>query len=366
MTEMNPAARDVAHMARAIRLAERGLYSCDPNPRVGCVIVSGGQVVGEGWHAVAGEAHAEINALKQAGAAARGATVYLSLEPCCHHGKTPPCTDALIRAGVKRVVAAMQDPNPKVAGKGFDKLRAAGIDVQAGVLEAQARALNPGFIQRMQHGRPWVRCKFGMSLDGRTALADGRSQWITGAAAREDVQRWRARSSAIMTGIGTVLADDPSLTVRIDTGAEKVRQPLRVVLDSHLTLSAAAKIISQPGRTLVFSTEQDTDHARALTRAGAEVFHLPSLSPALVLEGLARLEVNELWIEAGATLAGSFLRAGMIDELVLYVAPKILGDSARGLFRLPALESLDEAVKLEFTDVRAVGEDWRIVATVRK
>jgi diaminohydroxyphosphoribosylaminopyrimidine deaminase/5-amino-6-(5-phosphoribosylamino)uracil reductase len=351
-------------MSHALQLAERGMYSTDPNPRVGCVLVKDSVVVGTGWHEVAGGPHAEIHALNNAGAQARGATAYVTLEPCCHHGKTPPCTDALIAAGVVRVVAAMTDPNPQVGGQGLQQLRDAGIEVDSGLLESQALALNPGFVQRMRSGRPWVRCKSALSLDGKTALANGQSQWITGEAARLDVQRWRARSAAIVTGIGTVLADDPSLTVRMDTGMQPVRQPLRVVLDRQLRISPAAKILAQPGNALIFTTVADAKRVAALQRESVQVVTLPELRLDAVLAQLAQQQCNEVWIEAGATLSGALLSAGLVDELILYVAPKLLGDSARGLFQLPALSALADAVSLEFKDVRMVGNDMRIIAKI--
>jgi diaminohydroxyphosphoribosylaminopyrimidine deaminase / 5-amino-6-(5-phosphoribosylamino)uracil reductase len=355
---------DYAHMSHALQLAERGLYSTDPNPRVGCVLVNDGTVVGTGWHEVAGGPHAEIHALHNAGTNARGATAYVTLEPCCHHGKTPPCTDALIAAGVARVVAAMTDPNPKVGGQGLQQLRDAGIAVDSGLLESQALALNPGFVQRMRRGRPWVRCKSALSLDGKTALANGQSQWITGDAARLDVQRWRARSSAIVTGIGTVLADDPSLTVRIDTGMNPVRQPLRVVLDRQLRIAPHAKLLAQPGNSLIFTTVADVQRVAALQRERVQVVTLPELGLDAVLARLAQQQCNEVWIEAGATLSGALLSAGLVDELVLYVAPELLGDTARGLFQMPGLSALTDAVLLEYSDVRMVGKDMRIVAKV--
>ena len=353
-------------MSHALQLAERGVYSTDPNPRVGCVLVKDGRVVGEGWHHVAGGPHAEIHALNHAGAKARGATAYVTLEPCCHHGKTPPCSEALIAAGVARVVAAMTDPNPKVSGKGLQQLRDAGIEVDSGLIESQALALNPGFVHRMRSGRPWVRCKSALSLDGKTALANGQSQWITGDAARLDVQRFRARSSAIVTGIGTVLADNPSLTVRIDTGLHPVRQPLRVVLDTHLRIAPGAKILAPPGRTLIFTTVGDTQRAAALQSDNVQVVALPELQLDVILIHLAQEQCNEVWIEAGAILSGAFLSAGLVDELVLYIAPKLLGDAARGLFQLPALSALADAVSLEMTDVRMVGKDLRITAKILK
>jgi diaminohydroxyphosphoribosylaminopyrimidine deaminase/5-amino-6-(5-phosphoribosylamino)uracil reductase len=357
-------------MAEAIRLARRGIYSTHPNPTVGCVIVNRGAVVGRGWHARAGEGHAEVLALAEAGAAARGAAVYVTLEPCSHQGRTPPCADALIAAGAKRVVAAMQDPNPRVAGQGLEKLRAAGIAVETGLLEAEAQALNPGFVSRMQRGRPWVRLKLASSLDGRTAMASGESRWITGPAARADVQRLRARSAAIITGIGTVLADDPSLNVRLPAselcGVEPVRQPLRVVLDSRLSMPVSAKMLALPGDTLVVGSCADSARREALTAAGAEVVCLdvpgPRPLPLAVLAMLAQREINEVLLECGATLAGAFMTAGLVDELVLYLAPHLMGDNGRGLCLLPGLEKMPDRIALEWQDVRRVGEDLRVIA----
>ncbi len=357
-------ADDHRHMAQALALAARGLYTTDPNPRVGCVLVNGGQVVGEGWHARAGEAHAEIHALMAAGPRARGATAYVSLEPCCHHGRTPPCTEALVEAGVARVVAAMSDPNPRVGGQGLARLAAAGIAVSSGVLEAEARALNPGFVMRMRQDRPFVRCKLAMSLDGRTALASGESRWITGEAARRDVHRLRARSSAVMTGVGTVLADDPALTARLDD--EALIQPLRVVLDSRLRTPPGARILASPGRTLlVAASPTPADPRRALEAAGARILESPAGAdgrPALpaVLAELGRREINEVHLECGARLAGAALAAGLVDELVLYVAPLLLGDAARGLFHLPGLKRMSQRVELQLLELRAVGRDWRL------
>lgn len=362
-------AADFEYMSRALQLAERGLYTTDPNPRVGCVLVKDGAVVGEGWHVRAGEAHAEINALAQAGDRAHGATAYVTLEPCCHHGRTPPCSAALIEAGVTRVVAAMVDPNPQVAGQGLAQLRAAGIAVEHGVMAAQAEALNPGFVMRMRKGRPFVRAKLAMSLDGRTAMASGESKWITGAAARADVQRLRARSGAIITGIGTVLADDPSLTVRLDdAGAEPARQPLRVVLDPHLSLPPTARLLGLPGRTLVFTAVNDAAPRDQLVNAGAKVIRIAGHDEGLdlhaMLETLAGEQINEALLETGATLSGAMLRAGLIDELVIYMAPHLMGDGARGLFHLPGLSEMKDRVALEIADIRAVGKDWRITCKV--
>jgi diaminohydroxyphosphoribosylaminopyrimidine deaminase/5-amino-6-(5-phosphoribosylamino)uracil reductase len=365
---MNPAI-DHLHMARALRLAERGLLTTDPNPRVGCVLVKEDRIVGEGWHERSGEPHAEIHALQQAGEQAAGATAYVTLEPCCHQGRTPPCTEALIAAGVARVVAAMEDPNPQVAGKGLSVLQQAGIDIRSGVLAAEAEKLNAGFVMRMRQGRPRVRCKLAMSVDGRTAMAGGESQWITGEAARRDVHRLRARSSAIMTGIETVLADDPSLTARPEDDAGKeIRQPLRVILDSRLRTPLAAGLLQMPGKTLLVTGEADTEKALRLTRKGVEVATLPMQDGRLdlpaVLQYLGALEMNEVHLEAGATLCGAMLQARLIDELVIYMAPHLMGNAARGLFALPGLESMEQRVQLSISDIRAVGEDWRITATL--
>lgn len=355
-------------MARALRLARRGLFSTDPNPRVGCVLVKHGEVVGEGWHEYAGGPHAEVNALSQAGEQARGATAYVTLEPCCHHGRTPPCTEALLAAGVARVVAAMEDPNPRVGGDGLARLAAAGVAVENGLLEDRAEALNPGFAKRMRLGLPLVRSKLAMSLDGRTAMASGESQWITGPAARRDVQRLRARSSAILTGSGTLLADNPSLTVRAEELGQAVsRQPLRVIVDSVLRTPADARLLGLPGKTVIATAGGNEERAQALRAAGAHVIRLPDGDgkvdlPALLGYLAAEYEVNEVHVEAGATLNGALLGAGLIDELVLYMAPLLLGDGARGLFRLPGLERMAERVELRIQDMRSVGDDWRITA----
>ena len=359
---------DTAYMARALRLAERGLMTTAPNPRVGCVLVKEGVVVGEGWHERAGQPHAEINALQQAGPQANAATAYVTLEPCCHQGRTPPCTDALIAAGVTRVVAAMEDPNPQVAGQGLAALRAAGIDATAGLLAEAAGQLNAGFVMRMQQGRPWVRCKLAMSVDGRTAMASGESQWITGEAARADVHRLRGRSDAIMTGIGTVLADDPSLTVRLDGMDDNFSQPLRIILDSNLRTPPDAKLLDLPGETLIVTGAVDADNEARLTRTGIRIVTLPmqdgQLDLQAVLQYLGTLQINEVHLEAGATLCGAMLQAGLLDELVIYMAPHLMGNAARGLFALPGMEQMAQRIKLSITDMRAVGDDWRITATV--
>jgi len=355
-------AEDHAFMARALRLAERGLCTTTPNPRVGCVVVRDGTVVGEGWHERAGEPHAEVHALRAAGERARGATVYVSLEPCSHQGRTPPCVDALIEGGVTRVVAAMQDPNPRVAGTGLSQLRAAGIATECGVLEAEARDLNIGFVSRMTRGRPWVRMKIAASLDGKTALLNGKSQWITGPDARRDGHRLRARACAVLTGFGTVRDDDPRLTVR---DVETSRQPLRVVVDSRLETPLDAKVL-EGGNVLVFAAIADPARIAALEQRGAQVIVLANAAHKVDLEAmlaeLGRRELNEVHIEAGFKLNGSLLKAGVVDELVIYLAPCLLGDAARGLFDLPALGNLAQRRSLTIRDVRQVGDDLRIVA----
>ena len=365
-------AADARFMARALELAERGRYTTDPNPRVGSVIVRDGRIVGEGWHRKAGEPHAERIALAAAGDAARGATCYVTLEPCSHHGRTPPCADALVAAGVGRVVAAMEDPNPLVAGQGLARLRAAGVEVAVGLMEGAAAALNPGFVRRMQTGRPYVRCKLAMSLDGRTAMASGESQWITSEDARRDVQRLRARSSAIVTGVATVLADDPSLNVRLAPAelpgvetADYLRQPLRVVMDSHLRTPAGARLLGLPGQVLVLGMRDHAARRDGLLATGAEVAILPGadrIDPGAALDELGRRGVNEVLLEAGPTLAGAFLGAGLVDELVLYVAPHLMGDAARGLCRLPGIERMADRLALRFGELRQVGTDLRITA----
>jgi len=351
-------------MARALHLAERGLYTTSPNPRVGCVLVKHNDVVGEGWHERTGKDHAEVIALKAAGVAARGATVYVTLEPCSHHGRTPPCTDALIAAGVARVVLAVQDPNPKVAGEGIAKLRAAGIEVEHGLMEQAARELNIGFFARMTRGTAWLRSKIAMSLDGRTALANGASQWITGKDARLDVQHWRARSCAVLTGISTVLADDARLNVR-DVATE--RQPMRVVLDSRLRMPPGARILPG-GNVLIYTAVRDAEKCAALELAGATVCVLPDANGKVdlvaMLRDLSQRGCNEVLAEAGATLNGAMLRAGLVDELLLYIAPQLLGDISRGMAQLGELTSLDQRIDLKWQDMRQIGNDLRIIAKV--
>ena len=349
-------------MAQALRLAERGLYSTTPNPRVGCVIVKDGRVVGEGWHHRAGEPHAEVHALRAADDAARGATAYVTLEPCSHHGRTPPCADALIAAGVSRVVAAMQDPNPQVAGRGIARLAEAGIVSECGLLEVEARALNIGFVSRMTRGRPWLRLKVAASLDGKTALENGASQWITGPAARQDGHRWRARACAILSGIGTVRDDDPRLNVR---GVDTPRQPLKVIVDSRLELSHKTKVLDDGG-LIVATASTDRNKADVLRELGAEVLLLPGADGKVdllaLLEELGRRGINELHGEGGFRLNGALLGAGLVDELLLYLAPCLIGDAARGVFNLPALVSLDGKQRLNIRDVRTVGSDLRVLA----
>jgi diaminohydroxyphosphoribosylaminopyrimidine deaminase / 5-amino-6-(5-phosphoribosylamino)uracil reductase len=350
-------------MARAFELAQRGLYTTDPNPRVGCVLVKDAAVVGEGWHQRAGGPHAEAHALAAAGAAARGSTAYVTLEPCDYYGRTPPCSQALIDAGVARVVYALNDPNPQVAGQGANRLRAAGIAVQSGLMSAESEALNPGFLKRMRHGLPYVRVKLAASLDGRTALASGESRWITSRAARQDGQFGRARSSIVMTGVGTILADDPALNVRIE---DSDRQPLRVVLDSRLRTPSDSRVLQREGRVLIVGTEDDVDRRRSLERQGAEVAIVPASAGrpdlAAVLRLLAERSANEIWVEAGATLAGSFVRESQFDELVVYIAPSLLGGDARPLLQLPVLANLDDRVTLRFAQCRSVGDDLCITA----
>lgn len=358
---------DQRHMAQALALAERGLYGTTPNPRVGCVLVRDGAVLAEGWHARAGGPHAEAAAIAEAsarGLSLRGATAYVTLEPCNHQGRTPPCARALIEAGVARVVIAMADPNPTASG-GMQALREAGITVECGLLQAEAEALNPGFIARVTRQRPWVRMKIAASLDGRTALVDGRSQWITGAAARQDGHQWRARACAILTGIGTVRDDDPQLNVRdVDT----TRQPLRVVIDSRLETPLSARIL-QGSKTLLLSAIDDPAREAAYAVRGVEVERVPSNAQGktdlpLVLETLARRGINELHVEAGAKLNGSLLREGCVDELLIYLAPSVIGDTGLGMFALPPLAELAAQQRLQFTDVRQIGDDLRILARV--
>lgn len=355
---------DCEFMARALVLARRGMYTAHPNPRVGCVLVHAGEIVGEGWHRKAGDAHAEIVALTDAGEAARGATAYVTLEPCAHHGKTAPCTEALIGAGVASVVVAMQDPFREVDGDGLAALRGAGIAVRVGLMADEALSLNEGFISRVTRNRPFLRLKMASSLDGCTAMADGESQWISGPEARADVQRLRASSGAVLTGIGTVVADDPSLTVRDESLACGGMQPLRVVLDSALRMPLSARMLQLPGQTLIFCSD---DRNRAeLERAGAAV-HVVSgaggrLNLAEVMTMLAELGVNDVLVEAGPGLAGSLLASGLVDELVIYQSPHIMGSETQGMFRTPGWNTMGGRMQLDITDVRRVGADTRVTA----
>lgn len=359
---------DAHYMARAIELARNGLYTTHPNPRVGCVIVRDGQVVGEGWHVRTGEPHAEVHALRAAGELARGATAYVTLEPCSHHGRTPPCAEGLVNAGVARVVAAMQDPNPEVAGRGLKRLADAGIEVRCGVLEGEARALNQGFLKRMEHGLPYVRVKLAMSLDGRTAMASGESQWITGPAARSAVQRLRAQSSVVLTGADTVLADGARLTVRADelglspeqTALALSRPPLRVLVDGRLRVPLDAPFF-KAGPALVATcvppAEQYSTGPECLVLAGENgQVNLRQLLVALAARG-----VNDVLVEAGPRLAGAFAEQGLVDEYQIFVAAKFLGSTARPLLELP-LTRMSEATTLNIIEMRAVGDDWRVIA----
>ena len=366
-------AMDYEHMAHALQLAANGLYDTAPNPAVGCVLVKDARVVGTGWTAPAGGPHAEIVALKAAGAAARGATAYVTLEPCCHTGRTGPCTKALLEAGVARVVFAGRDPNPRVNGGGAAELEAAGIAVEGGVMENETESLNRGFFTRMRRGVPYVRSKLAVSLDGRTALANGASKWITSAAARSDVHRWRARSSAVLTGSGTIVDDDPSLDAR-RAEAEipesiGIKQPLRVVIDARLKMPPTAKKLSLPGEVLVLTTRAlDDPKAEALRAAGARVDRIAGDAEhcdlRAVIAHLAALEINDVWVEAGAGLNGALLKAGLIDELIIYMAPRVLGATARGMFEVLALESLADATQVSFDDICKIGADLRITAHV--
>jgi diaminohydroxyphosphoribosylaminopyrimidine deaminase/5-amino-6-(5-phosphoribosylamino)uracil reductase len=355
---------DHAFMSRALQLAEKGLYTTTPNPRVGCVITRNDEIVGSGWHEKAGQPHAEINALAMAGTAARGATAYVTLEPCSHHGRTPPCTDALIRAGIIRAVIAMQDPNPQVLGGGIAALKQAGIAVQTGLMQNLTEALNTGFIKRMQQKKPWVSVKMAVSLDGKTALNNGQSQWITGEAARRDGHHWRARSCAIMTGIGTIRADNPRLTVRHTSTS---RQPKKIIIDNHLAIPIDADILKE-GDTCIFTASAgNTAKIARLERMGVHVIptertdqgqvNLPS-----VMTTLAQLECNEILVEAGSALSGALIRAGLVDELIIYMAPSLLGGNARNMFQWPELTSLEQKITPRIIDMRMIGRDIRIIA----
>jgi len=354
---------DEYYMLYALDLAARALFTTTPNPRVGCVIVKNDKIIGEGWHQIPGGPHAEVFAIQQAGEEAKDATFYVTLEPCAHFGATPPCVDAVIAAGPKRVVIAMQDPNPLVAGQGIARLQTAGIEIEIGICEKNAINLNHGFISRMTRHRPWVRVKAGMSLDGRTAMANGESQWITGQAARDDVQYGRAKSCAILSGIGTVLSDDPLLNVRLP---DIKRQPLRVIVDSTLRISPQAKLLQENGNVLIATCSQDVNRKNALEKKGVLVAVLPEdennkVDLLALMQLLAeQYKINDVWVEAGATLMGALATAELVDEYILYIAPKFLGDNGRGLLHLPQLQHLNDAINLTITEVKMIGEDLRI------
>ena len=359
---------DHQYMTRALELARRGLWTTSPNPRVGCVIVREGMIVGEGWHRRTGEPHAEVLALAEAGGRARGGTAYVTLEPCSHHGRTPPCTDALIAARVGRVIGAMEDPNPLVAGQGFARLREAGIDVRCGLLGEEAKELNIGFVARMTRGRPWLRLKTAASLDGRTALSDGRSQWITGAAARSDGHAWRARACAIMTGMGTMGRDDPRLDVReVPTD----RQPLKVLVDAHLGVDLHARLLVG-GQVLIATAARNPDKEAELVDRGCEILHVPQQAdPAVpdrarvdlvaLVQALAARGCNEVHVEGGRRLNGALIGLGLADELLYYMAPALMG-AGPGPYEIPEVAALDARHALEFRDVAMVGDDLRLLA----
>lgn len=361
-------------MALALRLAEQGLYTTQPNPRVGCVIVKNSQLIGQGAHLMAGEPHSEVFALRQAGVDAKGADAYVTLEPCSHHGRTPPCVDALIHAGVKRVVIAMQDPNPLVAGNGIKRLQAHNIQVEVGLMEKESLALNPGFISRMTYGKSYVRSKIAASLDGRTALKNGKSLWITGEAARDDVQLWRAQSCAIITGVGTVLSDNPSMNVRLAhlSSSNISRQPLRVIVDSQLQIPLDCKILetaSMQASPVVIAYANDTaNNLKALSATGAELLHLPDVNSRVdlvaLLANLAGRGVNEVLLEAGQGLNGAFLQSNLIDEFIFYYAPKLMGSDAKAMFTITELTEMTQATELQILDVRQVGADIRLRAKI--
>ena len=359
-------AAESAFMERALHLAKRGQYSAHPNPMVGCVLVKDGNVVGEGWHALAGEPHAEINALQAAGENARGATAFVTLEPCAHHGKTPPCTESLIQAGVSEIVVARKDPNPRVDGKGLQALTDAGIKVRCGLMKTEVDGLLAGFLSRIERGRPYVRLKIACSIDGRIAMANGQSQWITGDEARADVQRLRARSGAIMTGIGTVLADDPSLTVRDASLNTRGMQPIRVVVDSKLRMPASAKMLNLPGTTVIACG--DEHKGQNLVDAGAVLIKIAGkngrLDLSAVLNQLALLQVNDLLVEAGPRLAGGLIEQKLVDELVIYQAPHIMGSETMGMFTTPGWTELADRQALQIVETCLVGEDTRITAVL--
>jgi diaminohydroxyphosphoribosylaminopyrimidine deaminase / 5-amino-6-(5-phosphoribosylamino)uracil reductase len=354
--------QDFAFMAQALRLAERGLNTTSPNPRVGCVIVKDGKIVGEGAHLKAGEPHAEIHALRQAGAAASGATLYVTLEPCSHTGRTPPCAQAIVDAGIAKVIAAMVDPNPLVAGSGLAHLQTHNIATASGLMQAQAEALNSGFISRMTRNKPFVRCKVASSLDGKTALSNGESQWITSEAARLDVQHWRARSCAILTGIGTVSSDNPHMNVRLENAA---RQPLKVIVDSQLQTPIDSNILLQ-GDVLIAFAADPKNKALVLSKLGVSLLQIPNSQGKVdlnaLLSHLAHMQINEVMCEGGEGLNGALLAQNLIDELLIYIAPKLMGSGAKGLFALPAFTQMTEVIDLDIIEMRKIGPDIRLRA----
>ena len=372
---------DEYYMARAISLAKKGWFTTHPNPRVGCVLVRDNQIIAEGWHEYAGQGHAEVNALSQLNKLnnvekAGGATAYVTLEPCSHFGKTPPCSDALIKAGIGRVVIGMVDPNPLVSGNGVKRLQENGVEVKTGVLETEARMLNPGFIQRMESQRPKIRCKMAMSLDGRTAMSSGESKWITSTDAREDVQRLRAESSAVLTGIGTVLADDPSMNVRSEKFASINRQPERIILDTQLKIPVISKMLALEGQTVICTSQtsanQEQKKIQILEDKKVDLYYLNTdvkndrthLSLVEVMSVMVERQYNDVLLEAGSNLTGAMLQAGYIDELIIYMAPHLIGSEARGLFNLPGLNTMSERINLNIQDIRSVGRDFRITASI--
>ncbi|MBF0265401.1 MAG: bifunctional diaminohydroxyphosphoribosylaminopyrimidine deaminase/5-amino-6-(5-phosphoribosylamino)uracil reductase RibD [Gammaproteobacteria bacterium] len=369
--------QDISYMLRAINLAKKAWYLTDPNPRVGCVIAKNNQIIGEGFHIKAGGPHAEIHAIRAAqenGYSVKGATAYVSLEPCSHHGKTPPCCDALIENGISRVVVAMTDPNPLVSGKGIERLKKAGVEVDVGLLEKDARDLNPEFLYKMKYSKPYIRCKMGMSLDGRTAMASGESQWITSSDSRLDVQRIRAESSAILTGIGTVLADNPSMNVRENiytaSADNEIRQPEKLIMDSQLRIPIDAKILALPELVTVFTSSKQlfNDKSIKLRDMGVRIISLNEADYGLdlnqLMDELSSMSHNSVLLESGKSLAGSLLSEKLVNEIVLYIAPTLLGNEARGLFDLPQLQFLKDAPKLSIKDLRQIGPDIRIIATL--
>ncbi|WNC69471.1 bifunctional diaminohydroxyphosphoribosylaminopyrimidine deaminase/5-amino-6-(5-phosphoribosylamino)uracil reductase RibD [Thalassotalea nanhaiensis] len=363
------------YMQRAIALAKRGEFTTSPNPVVGCVLVKNGDVVGEGWHQKAGEGHAEVNALQQAGEQAKGATAYVTLEPCSHFGRTPPCAKGLIAAGIKHVVIGMVDPNPLVSGRGIKMLEEAGITTEVAVLESAANMLNPGFIKRMKTGKPFVRCKMAASLDGKTAMANGESKWITGSDARQDVQRYRAKSCAIISGADTVMIDDAKLNVRYnelgfianDLKEDDIRQPVRVIIDSQNRLTPSLALFNQQSPVILVRTTVENEHQWPHFVKQIQVNErLGKADLTDLITKLAELGLNTLWLESGARLAGAFIRQNLVDELILYQAPKLMGENTRGLFDIEQLTSLKDAISLDIKDIRMIGADIKITATVNK